>query len=106
RPVLRRLADVPGGCVFPDARERFLVVGWQQALVDTYRRDARFGRLFVEWVHHLLVIEAPRIFRWRERVTDCVGLPRIGLVDCDSLVDLFHPTGLLGRDDRMGKQSP
>src|SRR5438067_2370377 len=34
RPVLRSLADVPGGCVLPYARKGFLVIGRQQTLVD------------------------------------------------------------------------
>src|SRR5215831_12240436 len=55
RPVLGGLADIPDSRVFPDACERFLVIGRQQALVDAYRRNARVHRLFIERIHHLLV---------------------------------------------------
>ena len=106
RPILGGLADIVDRRVLPDAGEGFLVVRWQQALVDADRGDTRFDRLLVERIHQLLVVEPPREFGRRERIADRVGLPRIRLVGRDRLVDLLHPARLSRRDHGVGEQTP
>ena len=69
------------------------------------RVDAGLHRLLVERIHHLLVVEPPWELGGRQRIADRVGLPGIGLVDLDRLVDLLHPAGLLGRDDGVRQQA-
>ena len=106
RPILGCLSDVPNGCIFPDAGERFLVVGRQQSLVDAERVDAGLHRFVVERIHHLLVVEPPRELGGRQWIADRIGLPGIRLVDLDRLVNLLHPAGLFGRDDTVRQQAP
>ena len=105
RPILGGLSDVPRGGVFPHAGERLLVIGRQQPLVDAQRVDAGLHRFVVERIHHLLVVEPPWELGGCQRIADRVGLPGIGLIDLDCLVDLLHPAGLLGGDDAVRQQA-
>src|SRR5262245_19624889 len=104
--VLGGFADVRSGRVLPDAGERLLVVGRQQSLVNADDVDAGLLRLLVEGIHHLLVVEPPRELGGAQRIADGVGFPGIGLIELDRLVDLLHPTRLLGRDDGVRQKSP
>src|SRR5215510_405620 len=106
RPILGSLANVPGGCVLPDARKLFLVVRWQEALVDAENVDGGLHRFLIEGVHQLLIIEPPGELRWAQWITDRVGLPRFWLVHLDRLVDLLDPARLLWRDHRVRQEAP
>ena len=83
RPILSGLANIIHGRILPDVGEGFLVVRRQQSLVGADRCDARLDRLFIERIHHLLVVQTPREFGRRKRIANRVGLPRIRLVDLD-----------------------
>src|SRR5215471_6370616 len=55
-PIFGSLANVPGGCVLPNTGKLFLVVRWQEALVDAENVDAGLHRFLIEGVHQLLII--------------------------------------------------
>src|SRR5207244_12271358 len=72
----------------PPSSTRFPYTTLFRSLVDTQGLDAHLDGLLVERVHELLVVEPPGVLGLcRQRVTDRVELPAVGIQLVDGEVD-------------------